>query len=311
MSAPPWLSVVVPTYNGADLLPAALDSVAAQLEPGVEVIAVDDGSTDGTPDVLARYADRLPLTVVRRKVGNWVANTNHGLSLARGEFACILHQDDLWLPGRLAAVRRQLAATPSLTLLLHATRYIGPCGDDLGPWRCPLPARRPLSSTLVLHRLLVQNFVAVPSALFRRDTALAVGGLDESLWYTADWDFWLKLASAGPTAYLPEKLAAFRVHPASQTAGRSRSANEFRAQLEAVPRRYPTTAARPATAAAIEINLALAAGYHRQSLEWRRLLAALMPLTPGDWCRLLRDSRLSERVLARVRAGFLRLRRSG
>jgi glycosyltransferase involved in cell wall biosynthesis len=312
----PWLSVIVPTYNGSDLLPAALDSLAAQADPGVEVVAVDDGSTDETPAVLAGYADRLNLTAIRRRVGNWVANTNHGLGLARGVYACVLHQDDYWLPGRLAAVRRQLAATPDVALLLTQARFVGLNGSDLGVWRCPLPGYRPLPPRLTVERLLIQNFVAVPAAVFRREAALAAGGMDEALWYTADWDLWLKLAAAGPTVYLPRPLAAFRIHPESQTAKRSRSTDDFRKQLEIVPDRYvreweardtkTRTAVRRAGRAATEINLALAAAYHRQPIAWGRVLAAVAALGPAEWHRLLRDSRLSERLTARLRAGFAR-----
>jgi glycosyltransferase involved in cell wall biosynthesis len=279
-------------------------------------VAVDDGSTDDTWDVLARYADRLNLTVVRRRVGNWVANTNHGLGLARGVYACVLHQDDYWLPGRLAAVRHQLAATPDVVLLLTQARFVGLDGADLGVWRCPLPGYRPLHPRLTVERLLIQNFVAVPAAVFRREVALAAGGLDEALWYTADWDLWLKLAAAGSTVYLPRPLAAFRVHPESQTATRSRSADDFRKQYEVVPDRYvreweardveTREAVCRAGRAATEINLALAAMYHRQPIAWRRVLAAVAALGPGGWHRLLRDSRLAERLTARVRAGFAR-----
>ena len=63
--------------------------------------------------------------------------------------------------------------------------------------------------------------------MFSRAAAIEVGGLDPDLWYTADWDFWLKLAAAGPTAYLPRPLAGFRIHAQSQTAVRSKSRNEL------------------------------------------------------------------------------------
>jgi hypothetical protein len=310
----PWLSVIVPTYNGGPVLAEALESLLREADAGVEVVAVDDGSTDDTPDVLARYAGRLSLTVVRRRVGNWVANTNHGLGLARGVYACVLHQDDYWLPGRLAAVRQQLAATPDVTLLLTQARFVGLDGAALGIWRCPLPGYRPLPPRLTVERLLIQNFVAVPAAVFRREAALAAGGLDEALWYTADWDLWLKLAAAGETVYLPRPLAAFRIHAESQTATRSRSADDFRQQYEVVPGRYAPAwdardgrtreAVRRAGRAATEINLALAAAYHRQPIAWRRVLAAVAALGPDAWHRLLRDSRLAERLTARVRAGF-------
>src|SRR5712672_1230348 len=112
----PWLSVVMPTYNGGAYLAAALESIRGQQSGGeFEVIAVDDGSEDGTVAILEEYSSRLPLRIVRRaRGGNWVASTNHGLSIARGEYACLLHQDDLWMDGRLQAVRAALDAVPGV-----------------------------------------------------------------------------------------------------------------------------------------------------------------------------------------------------
>src|SRR2546430_4101777 len=83
----PWLSVVMPTYNGDAFLAAALESIRAQQDGGdFEVIAVDDGSEDGTLATLDAYSSRLPLRIVRRpRTGNWVASSNHGLAVARRE----------------------------------------------------------------------------------------------------------------------------------------------------------------------------------------------------------------------------------
>jgi glycosyltransferase involved in cell wall biosynthesis len=310
----PWLSVIMPTYNGGAMLAEALASVAREADQGVEVIAIDDGSTDVTLDVLASYADRLSLTVVRRRVENWVTNTNYGLELATGSWACILHQDDVWRHGRLRAVRQQLSATPGLSLLLHDCRFIDTVGRDLGPWTCPLAPRRALPPAVTFEHLLVQNFVGIPGGVFSRAAAIEVGGLDPDLWYTADWDFWLKLAAAGPTAYLPRPLAGFRIHAHSQTAVRSKSRDEFRAQHDETTRRHLSRwearsdavrrSVMRANRAAVELNVALAAKYHGQAADWGALAAALAPLNPTDWRRLVRDSRIWERVSARLRAGF-------
>jgi Glycosyl transferase family 2 len=310
----PWLSVVIPTYNGGAMLAEALASVARQGDRGVQVIAVDDGSTDGTFDILGTYADRLSLTVVRRRVGNWAMNTNYGLELATGQWACILHQDDVWRPGRLRAVRQQLSATPEVSLLLHDCRFIDDAGRDLGPWTCPLSTNRQLPPTVTVERLLVQNFVGMPGGVFSRAAALAAGGLDSGLWYTADWDFWLKLAAAGPTICVPRPLSGFRVHAQSQTALRSKSLDDFRNQLDETTRRHlaqwkpRSSAVRQsvvrANRAAVELNVALAAKYHGQAADWRALAQTFAALGPADWRRLVRDSRVWERVSARVRAGF-------
>jgi glycosyltransferase involved in cell wall biosynthesis len=312
----PWLSVILPTYNGGAMLTEALAGVAQEADPGIEVIAIDDGSTDDTPAVLAGFSRRLPMTVMHRRVGNWAANTNHGLELARGEWVSILHQDDYWLPGRAVAVRRQLAATPGVSLLFHPCRFVTPAGAVVGVWRCPLPAGRPLPPAFVLERHLVQNFVAVPGAVFRASAARACGGLDPALWFTADWDLWLKLEAGGPTVYLNRPYAAFRLHPESQTAARSGKLDDFRRQLEVIgerhagawPARDPGVRAAVArvTRAAVEVNVALAAAYHGRPVKWRQVFAALAALGVSDWHRMLRDARLAERVAARLRAGFAR-----
>ncbi len=236
----PWLSVLMPTYNGAAYLPPALDSIAVQKYDAIEIIAIDDGSTDETLQILRDYAGKLPLRVIeRRRVGSWVANTNYGLSLARGEYVCFLHQDDCWLPGRLAALKTQAAIHPHVVLFLHATIFIDARARQLGVWRCPLPhTYRPLPPERVRERLLVQNFIAIPAPLFRREEALRVGGLDERLWYTADWDLWLKLAAAGETLYDPRPRACFRVHALSQTMRQSSDDAEFRRQHQAVLKRH-------------------------------------------------------------------------
>jgi GT2 family glycosyltransferase len=313
MGATPWLSVVMPTYNGAAYLSQALESVRAQADYGVEVVAVDDGSTDATAAILASFAGRLPIRVVRQSHrGNWVAGTNYGLSLARGEWACFLHQDDVWLSGRLAALRAAVRRRPQATLAVHPSWYIDRRGKKLGLWRCPLPACPwLLTPDVVVPRLLVQNFIAAPAALFRREAALGVGGLQEELWYTADWDFWLRLAAAGPTAYLPRPLAGFRVHPHSQTARHTGRREEVERQLLAVLERHlpacPGAAGGlvPAVARfALEVNVNLAAAAQGGRTDWRGLALRFAGLGPAGWHTFFRDSRIAERVVARLRAGM-------
>jgi len=307
----PWLSVIMPTYNGEATLGEALESIARQADPNVEVIAVDDGSSDGTLKLLDSYTTRLKLRLeARPHVGNWVANTNWGMRLARGEFVSFLHQDDAWLPGRLEALRTAVREGYDVRLWLHACWFIGPNGRRLGKWTCPLPDRRDgLRREEVLGRLLVQNWVGIPTPLFRRTDALALGGLDESLWFTADWDLWLKLAALGPTRYLPRPLAAFRIHSVSQTSrgGPSDLLNQYRAVQE---RHFPHWQVAPSLRRlvravadlATDVNAALAARFHGGRVCWTGLLARLARLGPEGWLRFWRDSRLAERVAARLRA---------
>jgi GT2 family glycosyltransferase len=279
------------------------------------VIAVDDGSTDRTPAILESYSDRFPLTVVNRHIGNWVANTNLGLERARGEWACFLHQDDLWRRGRLAAIRRALAENEP-TLLLSAAHFVTTSGRVVGTWRCPLASGpRGNSPAHVASRLLVQNFVPLPTAVFHRADALAVGGLDPELWYTADWDFWLKLAARGRTRYLPQALAAFRLHPESQTVKRSEGIDGFRRQHDVIwERHWPLWRNRipfperveSAARLSVEVNLLLAGLLHRGGSNWRRLTSAAFLARLSGTTHFINSSRIFERSLARVRAGLIR-----
>src|SRR5207248_6865443 len=306
VGADPWLSFVMPVWNGERYLGEALRSVQQQGGDGYEVIAVDDGSTDGSAEILRSWERLLPLRVIRRaRGGNWVAATNAGLREARGAYACFLHQDDLWLPGRLGALAREAASEP--TLIVHPAVFVGPDGAKLGEWRCPLPAGD-VDARVFTQRLLVQNFVAIPTAAFSRAAALRDGGLDESLWYTADWDLWLRLAALGRIRYLQSAFAAFRVHPESQTVVRN-DLGERRRQLETVLDRHRQDAlpgVRRAARFSIEVNVALAALAAGAQPPWRPLLAAFSRLGPAASLRYLRDSRISERVGARLRLRFSR-----
>lgn len=302
----PWLSVLMPTYNGASYLAAALESVVAQDDPGIEVLVADDGSTDGTLDLVRRYQKRLAIRIVQQaRKANWVAGTNAALRAAEGEYACVLHQDDLWLPGRAAAIRK---ARP-FSLLVHPAVYIGADGKRLGLWRTPL-AEGTVASPQFLEHLLVQNFLAMPSPVFSKEASLPEG-LDEDLWYTADWDLWLRLGARGPARSLVEPLAAFRLHPASQTMARERM--DLGRQLRVVLARHfgPWAAAVSSNVAervrkvadfSVEVNVALAAAQRGKSGAALALAPRFLRLGPAAWARFLRDSRLPERVWARLRA---------
>jgi len=208
----------MPTYNGERFIAAALESVRGQHD-GIELVIVDDGSSDRTLDIVRDFAKSLPIRLITPgRIGNWVAVSNLGLREARGDWACFLHQDDLWLPGRMARLRAEMEQAEG-ALVLHNAMFVGPDAQPLGPWTCPL-SEGVVPPNLFLERLLIQNFIAIPSPVFRRSAAIDSGGLDEALWFSADWDLWLRLGALGPVRFIAETLSAFRIHPESQTAAR-------------------------------------------------------------------------------------------
>lgn len=311
--ANPWLSVVMPVLNGANYLASALQSVACQVDGEVELIVVDGGSTDGTIEILSTFADRLPLRFFqRRDLESWVAKTNFGLSQARGNFVSFLHHDDLWLGDRLGTLRELVQRHPDATMFLQPSWFIDQRGARIGVWRCPLP-HVVVEPQLFVERLLVQNFIAIPAPLFSRTAAIGLGGLEEGLWYTADWDFWLKLARAGRTIHHPRPLSAFRIHPQAQTMQGSRQLADFRDQLETVLSRH--LAGREGSSGAssqvervarfsVEVNTNLAALVHGCEAHLASLTWQFLRLGPGGWRRYFRDSRVVERTLSRYRIGL-------
>ena len=305
----PFLSVVMPTYNGEKFIATALDSVRAQQVEGIELVIVDDGSTDHTLDIVRDYARALPIRLLTpSRVGNWVAVSNIGLREATGDWACFLHQDDLWLPGRVERLRPAMESAKD-SLIVHNAMFVGPDGQTLGPWTCPLQEGE-VPPNRFIERLLVQNFIAIPSPVFRRSPAILSGGLDEALWYSADWDFWLRLGSLGPVRFIAEPLSAFRVHPASQTVTREVQPDEWAQQLTTVLSRH--LGAWPAAAglsesvqrvamASVAVNSLLSAASRGGQVNLSELFLELLPLGPSGWHRYLRDSRIVQRVRSRLK----------
>jgi glycosyltransferase involved in cell wall biosynthesis len=307
----PWLSVVVPVYNGEAFLSDALGSLRGQ-DDRVEILVVDDGSTDRSMAIVDDFAAELTIEVIRPgRLGNWVVATNAGLERARGEYVSFLHQDDTWLPGRLAALRSVAGRDPCF--VVSPSVYIDGRGRGVGDWRCPLATDRPLSAEEVHRSLLVQNFLAVPAPIVPRALIEESGGLDADLWYTADWDLWLRAASRYTTRVLSAPFSAFRLHADAQTIVRTHDQVELRRQLETVLDRHLPAVARAPDArqveriarASINLNVALASA---RAASRRPLLRAgveaIVGLGPVGTAKLLHRSRLFDRVNARRRVGL-------
>jgi len=306
----PFLTVVMPAHCGERWIAATLDSLAAEATGDLEVIVIDGSPDSGTADIVMRYADRLSLELIPRPdLDNWRTKTNFGVARARASHVCMLCQDDLWLPGRAAAIRKWIEDAPDAVLHLAPTAIVDQAGRSLGIWRCPLPIDTEAPAALVLERLLVQNFVASPTPVFRRDAWLASNGLDIDLWYTADWDIWLKVASQGPVRYHDFVSAGFRIHGESMTMSGSRDPADFESQMRIVLDRHagrlsPTRTASVVRAAraSIKVNMALAAAAGGSFGALGKAAGQLFLLGPLGLHRYLRDSRIFERVVPRVRA---------
>jgi hypothetical protein len=302
----PWLSVVMPVHNGARYVAAALDSIASERAPDVEVIVVDDCSTDETRSLVEAAARHMHLRLLcnERQLG-WAATTNIGWHVARGQWMCTLHQDDVWIAGRVNALRAALRETPDAGLIVGSSVFIDDAGGRVGRWRLPWHGESPRREE-VARRLYVQNFLAIPATSMRADVLREVGALDDHLWYTADWDLWLKLTRITRVATARGVLAGFRIHQQAQTVSRSIDLASFEQQLRVVQERHRWAAAGErsvlvAGEAALRTNVALAALMHGARPDLRSLAAVAVSMPPAGWLRYFRDSRLIDRAAPRAR----------
>jgi glycosyltransferase involved in cell wall biosynthesis len=311
LMAKPWLSVIVPSHNGERWLAAALQSLVDQRELGIEVILIDTSATDVSLRIVDGFSDQLDIHAERRRdLLGWELKVNYGVSLAHADRISILHQDDLWLPGRCAELREWLSREPDAVMHLHPSYIIDEAGRRLGLWRCPLPdGRSPIPRNILLERLLIQNFISIPAPTVGRDAYLAVGGLDEELWYTQDWDLYLKLAASGNVYYHSTPLTCFRIHKNSLTMSGSRDKSDFRRQHEIVVKRHIGKLAPQLQAevlrlahASIDVNAALAAVVGGEVSEVLTALASVLRLGPRGIARYFDHSRIFDRVFPRLRA---------
>ena len=299
----PWLSVVMASWCGEQWIAAALELIAAEAASGIEVLLLDSSPTPTTAEIAQRYADRLDLQVFARPdLPAWQAKTNHGVAIAAADHVCWLHQDDLWLPGRAAAVREWIAAAPDTALHLAPSVIVDRDGASLGLWRCPLPASRELDAATVTRRLLVQNFIAAPAPVFRKQAWLDCGGMDEQLWYTGDWDVWLKLAAAGPVITTIRSPPVSASTEARQTIAGIRDLADFEQQMRIVldrhlPRLAGERSVERAARTSILVNTALATAAAGSMDPLWQAIAGFACLGPVGLYRYLRDLRIRERLV--------------
>lgn len=224
---PPAVSVVIPTRDRWPLLRRALRTALAQEGVATEVIVVDDGSTDGTPERLREAAPPSVRVIACSRSGGVARARNAAIREARGAWVAFLDDDDMWAPEKL---RLQLAsAAPDVALV-----YTGAVLVD-GEARMIAPRRTPPAEELE-PGLYEANLVGTPSSVMARADALRrVGGFDEGLGVLADWDLWIRLAAEGRAAVRPEPLVAYTVHHGSMHLGDPAA---LRRELRAMRRKH-------------------------------------------------------------------------
>jgi len=201
----PSVSVVIPTYNQASFLPEAVASVRAQEFPNLEIIVVDDGSTDDTSGALERLSGEGKLQAIRQENAGAAAARNRGISAARGDWIAFLDADDFWFPGKLSAQFDALRRSPKAGFCYTDVLLRLKNGEERHH-------KSPMSGPLLLE-LLTGNYFATPTVLVRRDCFEKVGTFNAELRTGEDWDMWLRLSSHFDSVWVPQPLSLVRVSP--------------------------------------------------------------------------------------------------
>ncbi len=204
----PLVSVIIPTYNCGELICAAVDSVLAQTYPRVEIIVVDDGSTDDTRTRVQIYGDRIHY--VRQENGGISRARNAGITIATGEFIALLDADDLWHPQKLA--RQMLVHRDNLSILMSGAIAIA----FKPPTLASSFSGEPRYSVLSISDLVSgATFGSASGAVVHRKCFDAVGLFDESFRAAEDFELWLRLLEHFKLAKVLEPLIYIRTRPGS------------------------------------------------------------------------------------------------
>jgi glycosyltransferase involved in cell wall biosynthesis len=203
----PRVSVVMPAFNGAHWLQRALASLLTQTFADIEVIVVDDGSTDDTAAIVADAAAKDPRIVILHQQQSGIATAlNRGVAEARGEYIGRLDTDDIAAPDRFERQVAFMDAHPDVGVVGGSMVRIDAHDRKLHRMRYP--------TENVATEMLKYSALAHPAVLMRRSLLLELGGYRRAFRYSGDYDLWLRMAERTHLANLPDVVTYYRVHPA-------------------------------------------------------------------------------------------------
>lgn len=228
----PLVSVTIPSYNAASTLAEALDSVLGQTYPNVEVIVVDDGSTDDTQDVLNRYSARV--NSIRQKNGGLASARNTGCRAAQGKYIALMDADDICMPERIAVQVAYMEQNPDIVMCSsdfvafdlsgliadsYIENYYSRVAETTGGVAGIYPHHEELRlsdyevttySGYVYEQMALGSFIHPPTVLFRRSILDECGLLDEHVVNCCDFDWFVRMSRIGKIGFIDRSLLKYR-----------------------------------------------------------------------------------------------------
>jgi glycosyltransferase involved in cell wall biosynthesis len=221
----PKVDIIVPAYNAATYLTAALESVLEQTYSDWRILLVDDGSTDRTAEIAREFAQKCgrKMKIISQENSGLSAARNAALREASAEFIALLDADDIWLPGRLEKSVASVEGKSGIGLSYGSITYIDQQGMTQGT---PLLETRDAEGWIARGIYTRELNLPCPTILFRRECIEKVGFFDETLRAAEDRDLWLRIALQYQVARIPDVIALYRISSGSMS-------TDFNRMLEA------------------------------------------------------------------------------
>lgn len=199
------VSVVIPAYNKADLTVRTIESVLGQTYGNIEVIVVDDGSTDDTKNKLQLFGNRIHY--IYKQNGGASSARNVGIKQATGEYIALIDCDDIFYPEKIAKSIEYLEKKPDYGFMHTGAHFINGDDDVISEYGI---SDYPTSGWIA-SRLILYNFICNSTVVIRKECFKEVGYFDENIFIPADWDMWLRLSEKYKAAYIDDKLTGYRL----------------------------------------------------------------------------------------------------
>jgi glycosyltransferase involved in cell wall biosynthesis len=217
----PKISIIVPNFNGEKFILNSINSVLNQTYKDIEIIVVDDGSTDKSREIISAFPS--PVKLVTQANAGVSAARNRGLREAKGEYICFLDNDDYWFPGKLARQLEEFEKHPEVGIVYSSFirwspepdgSYCDPESIDLSSYSDDID---PIYSGWIYHQLLLDCWIFTSTTMFRAEVFERCGVFNETLPLGEDWVLWLIIAREYPVIMLIRPTTLYRQHPQQTT----------------------------------------------------------------------------------------------